>query len=333
MEEYISSFTTGFERIVAHKASQLLRGMHVLGIFDGMIHYTFNGDSNAILRVPFFNNTFFVLRCYRGKTLSFSRMVADVSARELRYPITKGTFRVRFSNRNQFVGVDKKTSLAAEAAAKKFSHLRIDRLNPTTELWYVIRQDGFGFYGQLLKKRVVTEKNLHRGELRPEFAYLMCCCGAPNKNSVVLDPFAGFGSIPAQILKHFSVSRLIACDIDKEKVSRLSKRLSLDGSRVQVFTADALNLQGISDKSIDIIVTDPPWGYYEEIGDIKLFYMNMLSEFRRIMKENGKIVLLSARKDELIESIKISESFHIEDAIHTLVNGKKASVFVLNPKS
>jgi len=312
MAEYISSFTTGFGEIAARVLPSLLSKARVLHIYDGLIHYTFPGNPSAINSIPLFNNSWFLLRFFEGKNLSFHRMISEDKSR---YPIQEGTFRVRFSQGNQFVKVDKQISLRAENAVIKSSRLKLDRLNPTTELWYVIRDEGFGFYGQLLQKRAATEKNLHPGELRPEFAYLMCLCGKPTPTSVILDPFAGYGAIPAQIVKHFAFGKLYANDIDPGKA--------------QPICEDALHLASIADTSVDIIITDPPWGYYEEIGDIAVFYKAMLREFGRVLKEGGRAVVLSARKEEFTRAAGQSGAFEIEQAIHTLVNGKKAGVYVL----
>lgn len=315
MAEYISSFTTGFGEIAAQALPSLLPGADVLRVYDGLIHYSYSGNPRAINQVPFFNNSYCALRFFRGKSLSFPHMVKEIEAQKLRYPVPEGTFRVRFSRGNQFAGVDRQISLRAENAVMKSSNLKLDRLNPATELWYAIRDEGFGFYGQLLQKRVATEKTLHQGELRPEFAWLMCFCGQPTEQSVVLDPFAGYGAIPAQLKKYFPFGRLIANDIDPGKG--------------QPMCENALHLTSVAGASIDIIVTDPPWGYYEEIEDISLFYEKMLDEFGRILKQGGRAVVLSARKEEFTRAVERNGAFIMKQTIHTLVNGKKAGVYVL----
>jgi len=287
------------------------KNTEILQVYNGLIHY--RGHSN----VPFFNNSFHVLRFFEGKHLSFQRMVPED---KLRCPISEGSFRVRFSQSNQFVKVDRQVSLRAERAIAQATHLKLDRLNPTTELWYVIRDEGIGFYGQLLRKRAATEKNLRPGELRPEFAYLMCLCANPAEQSVVLDPFAGYGAIPAQIARHFPFGKLIVSDNDPEKVK------ALPGG---AFCWDALHLSEIANASVDLIVTDPPWGYYGNIDDIALFYEKMLLEFKRVLKQNGRAVILCARKEEFQRAVARTGAFAIERTIHTLVNGKKAGVYVL----
>ena len=92
--------------------------------------------------------------------------------------------------------------------------------------------------------------------------------------------------------------------------------------------ADAFSLNHIEDKSISLVITDPPWGYYEEIGDIKEFYQKMFLSFNRILSDSGRMVILSARKDELEAAVSESD-FKIKNSLHTLVNGKKAGLYFI----
>ena len=55
----------------------------------------------------------------------------------------------------------------------------------------------------------------------------------------------------------------------------------------------------------------------------------MLKEFRRVIKTNGQLIILSARKDEL-ESAILKQKHRVGKKYDTLVNGKKASVYVIN---
>ena len=76
-----------------------------------------------------------------------------------------GAFRVRFSKENQFVKVGKQTTLAAEKLISGKTDMRVDRVNPQNEYWFIIRRENIGFFGKLLRKRKTTEKALHKGEL------------------------------------------------------------------------------------------------------------------------------------------------------------------------
>ena len=327
MAEFISSFITGFQHVVEKNLPQLLAGVKILHVFDGLIHYQYAGDSHNLDKIIYFNNTFFVLKTMKGKGLNFPSLVGAVSSEKKYYLINKGTFRVRFQNENQFVKVDKNISKKAEETVLHNSKLHLDRLSPTTEIWYSIRREGFAFCGQLISKREFTEKNLNKGELRPEIAYLICCYADLNQDDVVAEPFCGYGSIPVQLIKKFRFQKLFASDIDKEKISiNMQKKQLKDNPQIELSVNDAFVLPQIIDRSVDVVITDPPWGYFEQIDDIGEFYKKMFTSFKRILKENGRMIILSARKDE-IEKAALEMNVQILSSLHTLVNGKKASLY------
>lgn len=327
MAEFISSFITGFQHVVEKNLPQLLAGVKILHVFDGLIHYQYAGDSHNLDKIIYFNNTFFVLKTMKGKGLNFPSLVGAVSSEKKYYLINKGTFRVRFQNENQFVKVDKNISKKAEETVLHNSKLHLDRLSPTTEIWYSIRREGFAFCGQLISKREFTEKNLNKGELRPEIAYLICCYADLKQDDVVAEPFCGYGSIPVQLIKKFRFQKLFVSDIDKEKISiNMQKKQLKDNPQIELSVNDAFVLPQIIDRSVDVVITDPPWGYFEQIDDIGEFYKKMFTSFKRILKENGRMIILSARKDE-IEKAALEMNVQILSSLHTLVNGKKASLY------
>lgn len=327
MAEFISSFITGFQHVVEKNLPQILAGVKILHVFDGLVHYQYAGDSHNLDKIIYFNNTFFVLKTMKGKGLNFPSLVGAVSSEKKYYLINKGTFRVRFQNENQFVKVDKNISKKAEETVLHNSKLHLDRLSPTTEIWYSIRREGFAFCGQLISKREFTEKNLNKGELRPEIAYLICCYADLNQDDVVAEPFCGYGSIPVQLIKKFRFQKLFASDIDKEKISiNMQKKQLKDNPQIELSVNDAFVLPQIIDRSVDVVITDPPWGYFEQIDDIGEFYKKMFTSFKRILKENGRMIILSARKDE-IEKAALEMNVQILSSLHTLVNGKKASLY------
>lgn len=327
MAEYVSSFITGFQDVVKKDLVQRLPSCKIISIYDGLVHYQYAGNSRDLENIIYFNNTFFVLKTWKGKGLNFPSMVGAVSSEKKYYLINKGSFRVRFSQENQFAKVDKNIARRAEETVLQNSRLTLDRLSPTTEIWYSIRREGFAFCGQLITKREFTEKNLNKGELRPEIAYLISSFADIQKDDVILEPFCGYGSIPVQLVKKFHFSKLYASDIDNEKISMNRRKKQLKNNPcLDLRQADAFNLSHIEDKSINLVITDPPWGFYEDIGDVKTFYKKMFASFDRILKDEGRIVILSARKEELEEVIS-ELGYKIEACLHTLVNGKKAGLY------
>lgn len=329
MAEFIASFITGFQTVVEKDLPKKLNGVKIINIYDGLVHFQYNGNSRDLEKIIYFNNTFFVLKTWKGKGLSFPSMVGAVGAERRYYLINKGTFRIRFVQENQFAKVDKNIARRAEETVLNNSRLQLDRLSPSTEIWYSIRREGFAFCGQLLSKREFTEKNLNKGELRPEIAYLIGCFAGIRKDAVVLEPFCGYGSIPVQIVKKFQCEKLFVSDIDSEKIEMVSQKKQIeDNPLVDIRVCDAMKLDHIEENSIDAVITDPPWGFYEDIGDVSAFYVGMFSSFLRVLKNDGTMTVLTARKEEF-EKVVEGLPLTIAESIHTLVNGKKAGLYKL----
>lgn len=328
MAEYVSSFITGFQDVVAKDLLKRFSNCKILNLFDGLIHYKYDGNSRELDKIPYFNNTFFVLKTMKGKGLNFPSLVGSVASEKKYYLINKGTFRVRFISENQFTKVDKNISRKAEESVLCNSKLTLDRLSPTTEIWYSIRREGFAFCGQLISKREFTEKNLNKGELRPELAYLICSYADIENDDIIAEPFCGYGSIPVQMAKNFEFTSLFVSDIDSEKIALVKEKKQLKKEKIQITVQDAFELKNITDKSVSLVITDPPWGFYEDIGDVEIFYKKMFASFKRILHDDGKIILLTARIEEL-KKVAAEQNMKILEGPHTLVNGKKAGVFTL----
>lgn len=340
MAQFVSTFLTGFQDVVAEDLEKRLEKFKILNLFDGLIHYQYDGNSRDLEKITYFNNTFFVLKTMKGKGLNFNSLVGAVAGENKYYLINKGTFRVRFVNENQFAKVEPNIARKAEDTVLRNSKLKIDRVSPATEIWYSIRREGFAFCGQLVSKREFTEKNLHKGELRPELAYLLCSFANASRDDVVCDPFCGFGSIPVQLAKNFPYKRLFAFDIDDEKISMLKENRHLKKENIVIARKDSLKLtaedfvfddengSNADDRRVSLIITDPPWGYFEDIGDIADFYRKLFDSVKNIICSGGRMVILTARVEEL-KKITAEKSLNVLEGPHTLVNGKKAGVFII----
>ena len=320
MAEYISTFTTGFSEVISKSLVKLLPGAKVLKVYDGLVDYLYNGSEENIKNIVVFNNSYLVIKKFQGKNSEMTSMAKNIIILD-KLPKSQKKFRIRYSQNNQFVGINKTYTQQIERKISKLTNAKIDRVSPETEYWFIKRSENVGFFARLLQKRKFTEKNLNKGELRPELAYLMCILGEFKKSTVVMDPFAGYGAIPKQISKNFQFKQLYVSDINPEHI-KLLNILFENKHNVNVTLRNALNMQDIEDNMIDLIITDPPWGYYEKIDNIEKFYIDMFKEFCRVIKKNGKLVILSARKDEF-ELVLSKQKYIISEKIDTLINGKK----------
>lgn len=331
MNEYISTFTTGFSEVIEKIIGRDLPGAYVIDVYDGLIRYKYSGDYRKIKKLPYFNNTYYVIKSFNGKKITFNSMMKEMTKCRHSYLINKGTFRIRFSQGNKFCGVEKNLSVNAEKNVMYNSSLKTNRLNPSTEVWYIIRTEGVGFYCQLLFNRKTTEKGLHKGELRPEFAYLMCEMIPQNRGMIVCDPFCGYGSIIKQLQKKQNIKKIYASDLDSSLINTVSRLEWAKKSKIEFGVMDARRMESKACNMVDAIITDPPWGFYENIDNINEFYLSMLKEMLRIIKDDGIIVILSARKEELLNCCQLLDVL-VVSRVDTLVNGKKAAVFGIKKK-
>jgi len=105
------------------------------------------------------------------------------------------SFRVVFSKENELISVNKERLARIENKIARLNDLTIDRANPDFEFWFLERSEGTKLTGARITKHPDYKTVLDKGQLRPELAELLCIVSDPQKNDVVLDPFAGSGAI------------------------------------------------------------------------------------------------------------------------------------------
>ena len=102
------------------------------------------------------------------------------------------------------------------------------------------------------------------GSVSVELAAMLVAASRPAAADVFLDPFAGSGSLVAARLQ-YPAKQLWYSDLHLRE-----HRADLDdlvrSKRVRLIAEDALTLPSFADRLLDMVVTDPPWGEYEDLG-------------------------------------------------------------------
>jgi tRNA (guanine6-N2)-methyltransferase len=229
--------------------------------------------------------------------------------------------------------VDSGILQALERKISEKTGLRSNRSKPDFEFWLAQRSEGYGFFSLRLSHHKAYDKILQKGELRPELANILCRLSEPKPKELFLDPFAGSGAIPIQRALGFAEGLVIASDQDERTVELLRERIKDLGlkKRVVVRPDDALNLTRYQDGSIHAIVTDPPWGHFAKTeAPIAEFYRDMLREFVRLLRPDGKLVILTAETVALDAAIEQCDRLVILRKFNILLSGKKACVYVFS---
>jgi 16S rRNA G966 N2-methylase RsmD len=339
MKKYFSTFITGTQEII--KEFLLKRGIKIILILDGLVVYQTDYPEKETRKFHIFNNTYLLLQFFTNltpniksleKILSFIAHDRDLLRKiMINIPPNRRNFRIITSLENRMVRVSRSLLKTLEAVILKIDNMKLNVKSPDLEFWILLRKEGYGFFGIRITYPSREESHREKGKLRKEIAYIMNFISEPKPEDIILDPFAGYGSIPLERAKNFPYKEIIAVDKDKDLIFKLKQKIMRLKIKMTIIHGDALSLNKISDNSIDKIVTDPPWGEYERISDLEKFYEAMLREFNRLLKPTGIIVLLVGAK-EIFENVlitKFANTFLVKRKYNILVSGKKAAIYKL----
>ena len=248
------------------------------------------------------------------------------------HPQKVKSFRLVTSRQNQLVSVDKALLMRLERELARRSGMKVDRSRPDTEFWLLSRSEGRSYFLKRLSRHTAYDKLLHPGELHPEVAFLLCYLTKPLHTDVVADPFCGYGAIPKERCKRFPFQKLFAFDVSESALlltrKALPDRETILAQKQDLFTLtqDRPELCG----AVDAIITDPPWGLYEDVpGGLSEFYQKMLAAFSAMLKPGGRAAVLTARNEEFLGAVRAEPGFSLQRELHILVSGKKCGMYLL----
>ncbi len=330
--KFYSTFIPGLLEPVEEALRGDLPDSRVLLALDGLVMYESSAKADVIEKLAFVTNSFHVLRHFEGSDLPTMAAAIVKEPFEMAVALPRGkTFRVIPSVSNQLVAVDNSILEALERRISEKTGLRSHRSKPDFEFWLALRSEGHGFFSLRLSHHKAYDKILRKGELRPELANILCRLSDPKPKELFLDPFCGSGAIPIQRATAFAEGLVIASDQDESLVELLRERIKDLGlkKRVVVRRDDALHLTRYQDGSIHAIVTDPPWGHFVKTdAPIADFYRDMLNEFVRVLRPDGKLVILTAETAALDAAVTQLDRLALSRKFHILLSGKKAAVYV-----
>jgi methylase of polypeptide subunit release factors len=333
---FFASFIPGLQEPIAVIIHERLPDVIVKKLLDGAVLFE-TGCSYDKLNFFCFNNIFAVIDVMEHITLeAHIRAIVQESLSPATDEIIAHnskkfrTFRIVVSQENQPAAINEKLRLTIESYIAKLSGLKVDRSGADAEFWFLYRNEGFSLFMKRLTLHPSWEKSLHPGELPPPLAFMLCHLGKLKHNDTVLDPFCGYCSIPQAALKYFHITKFIAYDLDEKAVAYTASRFKNRPDQFALHTADFRSLAAtLAPNSVDVIVTDPPWGDYRKSGaahfPINELYEEMFNVFNLLLRENGRIVILGARTDELINAAR--GRFTLQKHIPILLSGKKATIF------
>lgn len=340
MNRFLGTFISGTGEIVENILRGRAKDLELCALPDGAAEFE-TAIPYSDLNLFCFNNLFRVLHRteLRNEGDVLDRYLAELAASQPDWAAARDnspkirSFRLMTSRQNQLVSVNPALRERLERKISKETGLRIDRSRPDTEFWLLSRSEGTCYFLKRLSRHTAYDKALDPGELHPELAYLMCRLSSPRPEDTVLDPFCGYGAIPLQRCRRFPFSKMYAFDSDGRVLKRAGEKL---GKRENLILEqrDALSLdKHLPPESVDAVITDPPWGLYQNLGtDLESFYRKAFAQLYRVLKPGGRLVVLTAKKEEFLRATK-STGFSPKREFHILVSGKKAGLYLMEKES
>lgn len=326
---YFSTFITGAEDIVKNTLKKTVKDIEITLILDGLIVYKTSSSIDEIKKCRFLNNSFILIKQFKKEIKPSNLTKIFINDQSILDTFKKSvkpgaSFRVMASEQNQTISLDNNILKTAENIIEKKLDFKLNRSLSDYEFWFISRKEKYSLIGIRFTKNTNQHDKLHKGELRSELANLLCIVADIQRNDVILDPFAGYGSIVFECSKYFNANKILAGENDDKVYPFFKKRIKSLNKVVSGYW-DGLDNATIKDNSIDKIITDPPWGIYNKNIRVEDFYARMFAEFSRILKDRAILVLLTSRENE----IGNTPDFRVLEQYDILVSSKKASIYKL----
>lgn len=324
MNRYFATFISGTQDIIAKRLQQFPHSeLKVDDLQDGLVLFSSSLTTNQLSELRFFNNVFGLLADL-GVQQSIDAAAKQAALADMKY-LPKVGFKIHTRRANQTVGLAELRTLQ-QAVTDQTGGIP-DSFRPDVELLLWMRADGRTLWGWQLPRPGFKTRKLEPGELRPELAHIMGLLASVDQKDTVLDPFAGFGSIVRECLQGFHCREVIAVEYNEHLVPHLKSISHLIAKH-----GDAARLPHIETRSIDRIITDPPWGRFEQAGPehLQRIYHESFIQMHRVLRAKGCIVMLTGV--DFIPHIAADIGFVIEKQYNILVSGQKAQLYKLRKR-
>lgn len=242
------------------------------------------------------------------------------------------SFRViaRVAGRHSYRRVDVQRAVE-RAALERFPTWRLVEDHAQFELWVHMVAGEF-LMGIRLSDITMRQRKGERinlpASLKPTIAHAMVIASEPQPDEVFLDPMCGSGTILIERAELARYKLLLGGDINPEAVAATQKNIGPRYKPIEIRQWDARHLP-LADGSVSAIVTNLPFG--KQIGtgeEIRRLYPELIHEWVRVLRADGRMVLLTSERDVLAAAIEREPALVVRRRIPVLVRGLEAEIAV-----
>ncbi|MCX4448381.1 TRM11 family methyltransferase [Streptomyces sp. NBC_01789] len=329
---YFIQYPAGTSAIVAEAMTHFVEDFHPEYQDDSAMLFRSTSPMERVASIPFAKNAFAVISETRRGDINANVAQLTGSLRTPQFPALPGErargFRVMVHVDGELAAIGSAHKRELERTISACTGLRLEAGGRGQEYWVIGRldMDSLMFSARLPKP---ARPRKARGALSHELSSMLVLASDPHPDDTFLDPFAGSGSFVVARLG-MPAREIIYSDLDlAEHHEDLPPEAQSDG-RVRLLAEDALALPSVADGSVDVVVTDPPWGEHEELPMPYEEFADTtsLSLARVLRPETGRFVLLCARRGAAaFEEALENAGLRVAATHDILVNGHPATVF------
>lgn len=247
------------------------------------------------------------------------------AGRRLRFKVV-----ARMSGEHEFRRVDLRRAVETGVLERGDRTWRPDETGADAEFWATVLDDEL-----ILAMRLSDDRMRHReykiahrpGSLRPSVAAALALLSDPAAEDVVLDPMCGVGTVLIERAHLGRYAMLLGGDSEAEMLAAARENLGPRFKPIELRQWDAAALP-LADSSVSKIVTNLPWGIkHGSHGENRRLYPRLLAEFRRVLRNDGRAVLLTA-ETRLMRELWTGGLIRPARVLHVSVLGVPAAVYV-----
>lgn len=173
----------------------------------------------------------------------------------------------------------------------------------------------------------------HPAAIKAPLAYAMLRLAELKDGEILLDPFCGGATLPIEAAQVWDGRiKIYASDISKKFLegAKANAKAGKVSKYIKFKVADARKLEEAYNFKIDKIVTNPPYGVrILERKNLKPLYKEFLISASKVLKEEGKIVIINLKANSFRNLIFETKKFNILHERVVETGGLYPHIFVL----
>jgi len=310
MNKYFATFPAGTFTIIARQLKRFaMAELKIVEHDESSVVFQASVSVEKLIELRYFTNVYVIIEDSRAE--GYGQFI-------------KGDYyRLMYSKNGSPASLDEASRNTVQRTIEQNLNLKLNTHLSRNDFYVIERSSSKKLLALRLPRAKFKRESLSAGELRPELAHILCLAAGLKPKYMVLDMFAGYGSIPLEAVRGFGCRKVMAVDVNILK-NRHEHQV------IEWHTADARNLDFLANDSIDRVITDPPWGAYDSsVEDIEALYSDAGKEMARVLKPNGIAVVLSGFASAQQSLLAKASNLKIVKTWDILVSGKKATIYKL----